>query len=108
MKLAVTGVVPIKVVKADSTAPVTVVTNELVVVGDEVLEVVVWEVRLAVLNESTAELLTPGEQPTKFGADSLTAAQDAMLNAMASVHISANSSQTHALLTLLVRRRTRG
>jgi hypothetical protein len=84
LKFAVTGVVPIKVVRADSIAPVTVVTKELVVVGDEVPGVVVWEVRLAVSNESTAESLTPGEQPTKFGADSLTAAQDAMLNAMAS------------------------
>lgn len=64
-------------------APVTVVTKESVVL-DEVLEVVVLEVRVAVSNESTEELLTPGEQPTKFGADSLTAVQDAILNAIAS------------------------
>ena len=99
LKLAVTGEVPIKVVKADSTAPVTVVSKELVVVGDEVLGVVVWEVRLAVSNESTAELLTPGEQPTKFGADSLTATQDAILNAMASAshqyRLLANGCLTH-------------
>ena len=61
-----------------------VVTKELVVLL-EVLDVVVLEVRVVVSCESTKELLTPGEQPTKFGADSLTAVQDAILNAIASV-----------------------
>jgi hypothetical protein len=70
----------------DSMAPVTVVTNELVVLAEvlvEVLDVVVFEVRVPVLKESAEELLTPGEQPTKLGADSLTDMQVAMLNAIA-------------------------
>jgi hypothetical protein len=83
LNVAVAGTLPYNVVKAEAMAPVTVVTKESVVL-DEVLEVVVLEVRVAVSNESTEELLTPGEQPTKFGADSLTAVQDAILNAIAS------------------------
>lgn len=83
MKLAVVGSVPMKVVKTDSMAPDIVVTKELAVVA-EVLDVVVFEVRIPVLNETSDELLTPGEQPTKFGADSFTAVHDAILNAMAS------------------------
>jgi hypothetical protein len=70
----------------DSMAPVTVVTNELVLLAEvlvEVLDVVVFEVRVPVLKESAGELLTPGEQPTKLGADSLTDMQVAMLNAIA-------------------------
>jgi len=84
LNVAVIGGVPMSEVKADSMAPVTVVTNELVLVLVELIDVVVLEVRVALLNESTEELLTPGEQPTKFGADSLTAVQDAILKAIAS------------------------
>ncbi len=73
-----------KEVKADSIAPDIVVTKELmVVVVVEVLDVVVWEVEGDVSSDGTEKLLTPGEQPTKFGADSLTELQDAMLNAIA-------------------------
>lgn len=71
-----------KEVKADSTAPDIVVTKGLVV-AVEVLDVVVWEVRVAVSSDGTEKLLTPGEQPTKFGADSLTELQVAILNAIA-------------------------
>lgn len=83
MNVAVTGILPMNEVTTDSMPPVTVVMKELMVLV-EVLDVVVLEVRVAVLKESEKELLTPGEQPTKLGADSLTAVQDAMLNAMAS------------------------
>lgn len=75
MNGAVTATVPISVVGTDSVGPVTVVTKELRVVAE-----VITEVRVPV---SKKRLLAPGEQPTKFGADSLTAVQDAMLNAMA-------------------------
>ena len=82
--VAVIGSLPMKEVKADSMAPDIVVTKELVVVVDvEALDVVVWEVRAAVSSDGTEKLLTPGEQPTKFGADSLTELQEAMLNAIA-------------------------
>lgn len=73
-----------KVVQMSSMVPVTVVTKELVVLVEALDVVVLEEVRVAVLYESTEELLTPGEQPTKFGADSLTAVQDAILKAIAS------------------------
>ncbi len=73
-----------KGVKADSMAPDIVVTKELVVAAVvEVLDVVVWEVVVAVSSDGSEKLLTPGEQPTKFGADSLTELQDAMLKAIA-------------------------
>ena len=98
---------PINVARADSIVPIIVVTKELVVEGRE-LDVVVWEVRLVVSKESTEEVLTPGEQPTKFGADSLTELQDAMLNAIASApHQCLILCQIRTFLTLLVRRWTR-
>lgn len=78
------GTLPINVVRTDSVGPVTVVTKELMMLAEMGDEVVV-EVRVALSTGSAVEPLAPGEQPTKFGADSLTALQDAMLNAMASV-----------------------
>lgn len=76
------GSSPAKEVKADSMAPDIVITKELAVVV-VVLEIVVWEVRVVVASDGTEKLLTPGEQPTKFGADSLTELHVAMLNAIA-------------------------
>ena len=96
-----------KEVKADSTAPDIVVTKELVV-AVEVLDVVVWEVRVAVSSDGTEKLLTPGEQPTKFGADSLTELHVAMLNAIAPVyHQKPSKLRKLIILTALVRRCTR-
>jgi hypothetical protein len=94
LKLAVTGTLPVSV-RMDSMAPVIVVSRGLIVLVVEVLVVLVVlvleGVRVPVSNEYTKELLTPGEQPTKFGADSLTALQDAMLKAIAPVTISTAS-----------------
>jgi hypothetical protein len=85
LKFARTGVLPINDVTTDSIAPVIVLTSVFVVVA-EPLEEELFELRVAVLNERTAEPLTPfGEQPTKLGADSLTAVHEAMLNAIASI-----------------------
>lgn len=108
LKVAVTVELPMKVVKADSTGPVIVVTRELVVEGKE-LDVVVWEVRFVVSKESTEKVLTPGEQPTKLGADSFTELQVAMLNSIASgPHQCLNlPTQKGGQLTSLVRNWTR-
>jgi len=95
LKDAVTDTLPVRDVRMDSMAPVTVVIRGLMVLVVEVLEaldvLVLEEVRVPVLYEYAKELLTPGEQPTKFGADSLTALQDAMLKAIAPVTISTGS-----------------
>jgi hypothetical protein len=97
LKDAVTGTLPVRDVRMDSIAPVIVVSRGLMVLVEvlEVLEVLVVlvldEVRVPASYEYARELLTPGEQPTKFGADSFTALHDAMLKAIAPVTISTGS-----------------
>lgn len=70
VKVAVTGFVPMKLVKADSTLPLMVRTRAF----DGFDEVVDLDVAAAVSNDIAAEPTPSGEQPTKLGAVSLTVA----------------------------------
>lgn len=79
VKEAVAGLVPIKVVNADSTSPLIVRTPAF----DEAFVVEDLGVTVAVLNDIAAEPTPSGEQPTKLGAVSFTVAHVLRLKVIA-------------------------
>ena len=100
--IATVGAVPMRVVKAASIRPVTVDSSEFVVDGVTSGGSTDCRVSDTASSEKTG-VLTPGEHPTKLGADSFTVLHVAILNAIAPCRVSPISPiHKQTSLTLLI------